>query len=49
MNLRVGDVVTIEPGLYVDGVGGMRFEHNYLITEDGSRQLSDHHIGLQSG
>lgn len=44
--LRAGDVVTIEPGLYIEGVGGMRFEHNYLITEDGSEQLSDHHIGL---
>lgn len=44
--LRTGDVVTIEPGLYIEGVGGMRFEHNYLITEDGSEQLSHHHIGL---
>lgn len=44
--LRVGDVVTIEPGLYIEGVGGMRFEHNYLITDDGSEQLSHHHIGL---
>lgn len=44
--LRTGDVVTIEPGLYIEGVGGMRFEHNYLITESGSEQLSHHHIGL---
>lgn len=44
--LRTGDVVTIEPGLYIEGVGGMRFEHNYLITEDGCQQLSHHHIGL---
>ncbi|MEP3480009.1 MAG: Xaa-Pro peptidase family protein [Fuerstiella sp.] len=44
--LRTGDVVTIEPGLYIEGVGGMRFEHNYLITEGGSEQLSHHHIGL---
>lgn len=44
--LRTGDVVTIEPGLYIEGVGGMRFEHNYLITETGSEQLSHHHIGL---
>lgn len=44
--LRVGDVITIEPGLYVEGVGGMRFEHNYLITEAGYERLSNHHIGL---
>lgn len=40
------DVVTIEPGLYVEGVGGMRFEHNYLITADGSERLSNHQIAL---
>lgn len=44
--LLVGDVITLEPGLYIEGVGGMRFEHNYLITESGARRLSQHHIGL---
>lgn len=44
--LLAGDVVTIEPGLYVEGVGGMRFEHNYLITRTGFERLSNHHIGL---
>lgn len=44
--LREGDVVTIEPGLYIEGVGGMRFEHNYVVTESGSRRLSNHHLGL---
>ena len=41
-----GDVVTIEPGLYVEGVGGMRFEHNYRITPEGFERLSNHRIGL---
>ena len=41
-----GDVVTIEPGLYIDGVGGMRFEHNYLVTDNGYERLSNHQIGL---
>ncbi|MEZ6129966.1 MAG: Xaa-Pro peptidase family protein [Planctomycetaceae bacterium] len=41
-----GDVVTIEPGLYIEGVGGMRFEHNYLVTETGHERLSHHRIGL---
>ncbi len=40
--LVAGDVVTLEPGLYVDGVGGVRLEHNYLVTETGYEQLSHH-------
>jgi len=44
--LLEGDVVTLEPGLYVDGVGGVRIEHNYLITKDGYERLSNHQISL---
>src|SRR5262249_4835759 len=33
--LMAGDVVTLEPGQYVSGVGGIRIEHNYLIAEAG--------------
>lgn len=44
--LRAGDVVALEPGLYISSVGGMRFERNYLITADGHEILSRHRLGL---
>lgn len=45
--LMENDVVTLEPGLYVTGVGGMRIEHNYRITPDGFERLSRHRIALR--
>lgn len=44
--LLEGDVITLEPGAYVEGVGGMRFEHNYLVTASGYERLSHHLISL---
>src|SRR5262249_47476573 len=44
--LVAGDVVTLEPGLYVEGVGGVRIEHNYLVTDAGYERLSNHTISL---
>ena len=41
-----GDVVTLEPGLYIDGIGGVRIEHNYAITATGYERLSNHTIAL---
>lgn len=45
-HLLTGDVVTLEPGLYLPGVGGIRIEHNYLITPTGFERLSNHAIVL---
>lgn len=38
--LRVGNIVTIEPGLYIGGFGGLRIENTVLITEDGAVPLN---------
>jgi Xaa-Pro aminopeptidase len=45
--LQAGDVVTLEPGLYVSGIGGIRIEHNYLVTYSGFERLSNHTISLK--
>jgi hypothetical protein len=46
--LLAGDVVTLEPGLYIPGMGGIRIEQNYLITEQGYDRFSNHTIALSS-
>jgi Xaa-Pro aminopeptidase len=45
--LMVGDIVTIEPGLYYHGIGGIRTEDMYLITENGCKSITDYPATLE--
>jgi Xaa-Pro aminopeptidase len=38
--LKVGQVVTVEPGLYYPGLGGVRLEDVAVITDRAPRNLT---------
>ncbi|MGB0738821.1 MAG: M24 family metallopeptidase [Planctomycetaceae bacterium] len=44
--LIAGDVITLEPGCYIEGTGGIRIEHNYVIEAEGFERLSNHELRL---
>jgi Xaa-Pro aminopeptidase len=46
--LRDGMIVTIEPGVYVPGLGGVRIEDDVLVGPDGAEVLTDIPRGLMT-
>lgn len=46
--LKPGMVVTIEPGIYLPGIGGIRIEDDVLITDSGYEVLSSLPTGLSN-
>lgn len=45
--LMAGEVITLEPGVYQHGTGGVRLEDMVLITESGHEPLTSYPYGLE--
>jgi Xaa-Pro aminopeptidase len=45
--LIAGDVVTVEPGLYRAGYGGVRLEDIVLVTQDGAETITAYPYDLE--
>jgi Xaa-Pro aminopeptidase len=45
--LQAGDVVTVEPGLYLVGVGGVRVENTGMVTERGFEDFTNLPLSLE--
>ena len=46
-DLVAGDVITLEPGLYRAGMGGVRLEDILLVTDDGAEVVTDYPYDLE--
>jgi Xaa-Pro aminopeptidase len=47
--LEAGNVVTVEPGVYVDNVGGVRVEDDVLLVEGGAETLTGLDRSMDAG
>ena len=45
--LAAGMVGSVEPGIYLPGIGGLRHSDTVLVTEDGYESLTQHSIELE--
>ena len=46
-DLVAGDVITLEPGLYRAGFGGVRLEDIVLVTDDGAEVVTQYPYELE--
>ena len=46
--VEAGMVFTIEPGLYLEGMGGFRHSDTVVVTEDGNARLTDYPRDIES-